>query len=283
MGFNLFSSLKASSDIKSLMNGTKNTVMLSDAQLVNEIFDIDVASEELKNREFDEFEEKMEFYEGRREKKKTSLEELYNRIYMLVDEFEEIAPYRNMTDDLSLYNKAVKAVGRKKGNKKDETSLTDSLVEAGITFMNRILSQQNLIYNSPDAEHLIINIYVYYKFNLAMLVLNNILPEKETKAAFDKFEDYLISAQLNALSNPKAEIKGSFGLLGNIAAKKCVHDLNTLDIRLTATLFCDVFLHIPIDLSDPVNFRNVQSVAACVFDLHKDATGGRYYESLTIR
>ncbi len=273
--FNLFSSLMGSKDIKDLLDGVKETVKLSDAQIAGELFDPEVAAEELSNDEYDLFEEKYKFYEARKTKKECDLDEFLERVYMLVDEFEEIAPYKNMTDNTEIYDMAAEE------HTKEDSS--DVICRAGITFMNRILSAGELLVNSPDGPHLIINIYVYYKFIAAMLAHNKIIDENDTKDAFKKFEDYLISDQLNVLYDPKSEIASAFSLISSHAAKKCQRTANMLDVRLTATLFCEMFLYLPIDFNDPVNFKNVQTVAAAAFDLQKEMTGGKIYEQLRIR
>ncbi|MCR4738963.1 MAG: hypothetical protein K5886_01730 [Lachnospiraceae bacterium] len=273
--FNLFSSLLGAKEIKDLVEGTKETVRLSDSQIAGEIFDPEVASEELNNDEYDAFDEKFRFYEGRKTKKECDLGEFLERVYMLVDEFEEIAPYRKMTDNTEIYDMA------KKEHKKEDQS--DVICRAGISFMNRILSAGELLVNSPDSTRLIINIYVYYKFITAMIAHNKIIDENDTRDAFKKFEDYLIGDPLSTLYDPKTDIASAFSAISNQAARKCQRTANMLDVRLTATLFCEVFLGLPIDFNDPANFRNVQTVAAAVFDLQKGITGGKIYEQLRIR
>ena len=273
--FNLISSIMGAREIKDLLDGVRETVKLSDSQIAGELFDPEVAAEELNNDEFDEFEKKFRFYEGRKTKKESDLADFLERVYMLVDEFEEIAPYKNMSDNTDIYDMA------KKEHSKEDAS--DVICRAGITFMNRLLSAGELLVNSPDSAHLIINIYVYYKFITAMLAHNKIINEEDTREAFKKFEDYLISDQLNTLYDPKSEIASAFSMISSHAAKKCQRTANMLDVRLTATLFCEMFLFLPIDFNDPVNFRNVQTVAAAAFDLQKDVTGGKLYEQLRIR
>ncbi|MCR4923644.1 MAG: hypothetical protein K5931_06495 [Lachnospiraceae bacterium] len=270
--FEIFSSMFASRSVKELMNGLRETVRLSDQQIVKIIFDSDVAAEELNDSEFEKFEDRMDYYENKKEKKELNLQEFLDRVYNLVDEFEEIAPYKNMTDDTSLYDRAAKErINEEEANK---------ICSAGIVFMNKLLSTPSLIQNAPDSEHLIINVYVYYKFIVGMLVRNNIIGETDAGLAFKKFESYLIKEQLQAIRNPVIEINSALSLLSNLAAHKCIRDRGLLDIRLTATLFCEIFLQLSIDFNNPENFRNVQQVATYVFELQKEITGGRVYEQL---
>ena len=258
--------------ISDLFNGKWENIAISDAQIVECNFSLLKAHKMLTSSDFQAVKKKYDTYSKQKEKMILSLPEYLQRTMEIIEDFEQITPYYNLTEDDRAYRVAL--------IERNEEKEAKNIFSAGINFLNAILSDSDIC---PDVESMkckdfselvYLQIAGHYRAVIAIMNWNGLLSDNVYDKAMRQLDAYIREHYLPDVSLEKfdyyyeAEL-GAYNM-------SCRAQNQMIDLFLRMKYFALMPLALSIDMDHWEEDPRVLKLWKYETEFHKAIAGGAY-------
>lgn len=199
----MLSTLLIVKQISELLDGKRDRISISEAQIVDCNLSLSKAKKTLSPMEFQKIKNKFDMYAKLKEKHTINLGEYLQRTLDIIEDFESISPYYNLTEDDRTYRIAIA--------EKNDLKKAQTIMAAGINFLNSILSDKEicpdmgLIENENLSELVFMTIAGHYRAVLSIFNYNGLVSDTVCSKSMWKLDSYIQSHYCQEISNDKFE------------------------------------------------------------------------------